>query len=369
MAHDVFVSYSSRDKTVADAVCARLESRGIRCWIAPRDVTAGSNYGAAIIDAIGESRVMVLVLSAHANASPHIPNEIERAVSKGIAVLPFRIEDVQPAKSLDLFIGSVHWLDALTPPLERHLDQLASSVEHLLGTVKERVVPPPPVPPPVPPPRPILAKVAAAALVVVAGLIWWLWPSAPASQTQVGRPPAVEGAPGTLPPGGGGVGAPAAGDIAGCWRWANNATVVIRGDGSMRVGPFDGQWRHTGGRGYVFQWPEPIDTLTLSPDGQRLEGANQYGVQVTASRVSGGPGIPGEWMWGGVLRVVADQSGGVTMGPLAGSWQLINAGQRAFRVTWPKIQDTITLSDDGSSLQGGNQYGAPVSGTRLASGC
>ena len=116
MAHDVFISYSSKDKATADAVCARLESRGIRCWIAPRDVGPGANYGAEIIDALRGSRALVLVLSAHANASRHIPNEIERAVSHGVPVLPFRIEDVQPAKALDLFIGSVHWLDAMTPP-------------------------------------------------------------------------------------------------------------------------------------------------------------------------------------------------------------------------------------------------------------
>ena len=42
MAHDAFISYSSKDKTIADAVCARLEARGIRCWIAPRDVRPGA---------------------------------------------------------------------------------------------------------------------------------------------------------------------------------------------------------------------------------------------------------------------------------------------------------------------------------------
>lgn len=163
MAHDVFISYSSKDKATADAVCARLETRGIRCWIAPRDVAPGANYGAAIIDAIHGSRALVLVLSAHANASRHIPNEIERAVSHGVPVLPFRIEDVLPAKALDLFIGAVHWLDAMTPPLDRHLDQLADSVDRLLGAS-----PPSPSPVPPPPPRPDVVKVAALAVAALA---------------------------------------------------------------------------------------------------------------------------------------------------------------------------------------------------------
>jgi hypothetical protein len=120
MAHDVFISYASGDKLVADAVCAKLEASGVRCWIAPRDVLPGVHYGEAIIDAIHECRIMVLVFSSKANLSGHIPKEIERAVSAGVTVMPLRIEDVAPAKSLDYFIGSVHWLDALTPPLEQH---------------------------------------------------------------------------------------------------------------------------------------------------------------------------------------------------------------------------------------------------------
>src|ERR1700688_982920 len=117
MAHDVFISYASGDKPVADAVCAMLESHGIRCWIAPRDVVPGMHYGEAIIDAIHECRIMVLVFSSKANLSGHIPKEIERAVSQGSAIMPLRIEDVVPAKSLDYFIGGVHWLDAPTAPI------------------------------------------------------------------------------------------------------------------------------------------------------------------------------------------------------------------------------------------------------------
>lgn len=133
MAHDVFISYASGDKTVADAVCASLESHGVRCWIAPRDVLPGLHYGEAIIDAIHECRIMVLVFSSKANLSGHIPKEIERAVSQGSAIMPLRIEDVLPAKSLDYFIGSVHWLDALTPPLEAHLERLTANVQTLLA--------------------------------------------------------------------------------------------------------------------------------------------------------------------------------------------------------------------------------------------
>jgi photosystem II stability/assembly factor-like uncharacterized protein len=129
MAHDVFVSYSSKDKITADAVCAKLESNGIRCWIAPRDVTPGLEWGESIVEAIEQSRIMVLVFSADANASPQIRREVERAVNRGVVILPLRIENVLPGRALEYFIGNVHWLDAMTPPLEKHL-------QHLTGTLK-----------------------------------------------------------------------------------------------------------------------------------------------------------------------------------------------------------------------------------------
>jgi len=144
MAHDVFISYSSKDKTTADATCATLEAKGIRCWIAPRDIRPGADWGEAIIDAINGSKMCVLVFSNNANTSPQISREIERAINKGIPVIPFRIENVMPAKSLEYFLSTPHWLDAFSPPLEKHLDYLAAVSRSVLDGV------PAPTPVPVP---------------------------------------------------------------------------------------------------------------------------------------------------------------------------------------------------------------------------
>jgi hypothetical protein len=132
MPHDAFISYSSLDKAAANAACAALEAAGIRCWIAPRDILPGKEWGEAIIEAINGSHVLVLIFSANANASPQIRREVERAVHKGIPIVPLRIEDIVPTHALEYFIGTVHWLDALTPPLENHLRRLTESVKALL---------------------------------------------------------------------------------------------------------------------------------------------------------------------------------------------------------------------------------------------
>jgi hypothetical protein len=133
MSHDVFISHSSRDKLVGDATCAALEARGHRCWIAPRDIVPGQEWGEAIIDGIRGARVFVLIFSGNANESHQVRREVERASSLGLPVIPFRIEDVAPSKTLEYFMSSPHWLDALTPPLRKHLDYLGDVIGQILS--------------------------------------------------------------------------------------------------------------------------------------------------------------------------------------------------------------------------------------------
>jgi hypothetical protein len=133
MAHDVFISHSSKDKPIADAVCATLEAHGVRCWVSPRDILPGLDWSEAVIDAITESRVLVLVFSSNANASVQVKREVQCAFEKGLIVIPLRVEDVAPSKALEYYIGSVHWLDALTPPLERHMLHLVQTLKLLLS--------------------------------------------------------------------------------------------------------------------------------------------------------------------------------------------------------------------------------------------
>lgn len=129
---DVFISYSSKDKNVADAVCHGLENQKIRCWIAPRDVIVGKSFEESIIGAINRSRILVLIFSANANLSQHIENEVRSSWKRGIPIIPFRLEDIPFNSVMDYYIGSRHWLDGMTPPLEKHIDELAVKVQGLL---------------------------------------------------------------------------------------------------------------------------------------------------------------------------------------------------------------------------------------------
>lgn len=131
-ARGVFVSYASEDRDIAFRLCAVLERDGLPCWIAPRDIVPGSNYAEAIIEAIDRSRLMILVFTTDSNNSPQVRREVERAVSKDLTILPFRIHETPPSKSLEYFISSSHWLDATGGEMERHLAFLAQVVRSLL---------------------------------------------------------------------------------------------------------------------------------------------------------------------------------------------------------------------------------------------
>ena len=113
--------------------CATLETKGIRCWIAPRDILPGEKWPPAIVSAINKCQLVVLIFSSNANVSPQVEREIQRAFEKGLIVIPLRVEDVTPSGSLDYYLGPVHWLDAITPPMERHIEGLAATVKLLIS--------------------------------------------------------------------------------------------------------------------------------------------------------------------------------------------------------------------------------------------
>jgi adenylate cyclase len=133
MAHDVFLSHAAADRAAALAVLDGLERAGIRCWIAPRDVPAGSEYGQEIVDAVKGCRVFVVIFSSNANSSPHVRREVERAVSSDRSIVPFRVENIMPTGAMEYCLGGTHWFDALTTPLDPHVANLVTTVRRLLG--------------------------------------------------------------------------------------------------------------------------------------------------------------------------------------------------------------------------------------------
>ena len=128
----IFLSYSSKDKLIADAICSRLENQNIRCWIAPRDVMPGRSYSGEITRAIQQCKVLVLIFSGDSNSSQQVLREVQLAANSRLHIVQFRIDPAVPNDDLEYYLSGPHWLDALTPPLQNHLERLKASIQTLL---------------------------------------------------------------------------------------------------------------------------------------------------------------------------------------------------------------------------------------------
>lgn len=122
-----FISHAKEDQKAAHAIAAALEARGLKCWIAPRDVRPGRTYGDEIIKGIEHSRCFVLVLSKTSNDSAFVAREVERAISKRKLIFTVRIDPVEPSSSLELFISSTQWIDAFSDR-SAEIDRLADLI-------------------------------------------------------------------------------------------------------------------------------------------------------------------------------------------------------------------------------------------------
>ena len=120
-----FISHAKADAKKAQEIAASLEERGLKCWIAPRDVTAGRTYGDEIIRGIESAKAFVLVLSKGSNGSAFVAREVERAVSKQKPIFVIRLANIEPAPALELFISGTQWIDAFPGKLGPHIGKLA----------------------------------------------------------------------------------------------------------------------------------------------------------------------------------------------------------------------------------------------------
>jgi tetratricopeptide (TPR) repeat protein len=127
----VFISYSSKNGDVANALCAAIEGLGVSVWMAPRNVAPGMHYGESILHGINAAKLMIVVFSSDSNKSGQVLREVERAVSKGMPIITVRIENTLPTLAMEYFLSSQHWLDAFAPPLDQHLRTVADTVRRM----------------------------------------------------------------------------------------------------------------------------------------------------------------------------------------------------------------------------------------------
>jgi TIR domain len=191
----IFISYSSKDRDVAETICQALEVRGQNCWIACRDVGAGENFQEAIVRELRSAKVMLLVFTSNANNSDEIKKELVLAGRHQVTVVPVRVEDVVPNDAFAYEFATRQWVD-LFEDWEREIELLAARIGQILQSAAPRDGS---AETPLPPRRIvkrsskqpwIWSSALAAALVVIGGGTLYMRSSAPkpASATQAPAP-------------------------------------------------------------------------------------------------------------------------------------------------------------------------------------
>ena len=133
---DVFISHHTASSLqVVEAIANKLESNGIRCWYAPRD-TEGA-FAGSIAEAINACSAFLIVLNKPASESPHVLNELNMVTSRlarkeNVSIMPFHIADKDISADARYYLGRIHWIDAMTPPIEKRIDELTEKMLHVL---------------------------------------------------------------------------------------------------------------------------------------------------------------------------------------------------------------------------------------------
>jgi hypothetical protein len=155
MAGHVFISHGSENRDEANELCAYIESRGVKAWIAPRDVRPGIDYSEELQAAIESCAAFVVLVTDMANKSPYVRAETEMAFSSHKPIFPVRQTDIKPAAGLALFLKIRHWTDAYGKHRESAMERLALELQTVVGVAPSAPGPAPaPAPPPAPPPSP-----------------------------------------------------------------------------------------------------------------------------------------------------------------------------------------------------------------------
>lgn len=106
----VFISYASSDKSTAKKLCEYLEEHSLKCWIAPRDVTAGNDYAGDITRAVRNADSMVVILSDTSVNSPHVLNEVSLGFSNRITIVPYCLGNAHASDSLAYYLAAKHYV-------------------------------------------------------------------------------------------------------------------------------------------------------------------------------------------------------------------------------------------------------------------
>lgn len=131
----VFISHSSEDVHVANELVELLESAGVQCWYAKRDIQGGKKYNKEVSRQIKESEFLVVLLTHAAYKSKHVETELALASKFETALLPIRLDTSNTPDGFTYFLELSQWIDAVVPPGGKAVSDLKRISNEVLKVV------------------------------------------------------------------------------------------------------------------------------------------------------------------------------------------------------------------------------------------
>lgn len=131
MSHEVYICYDDHDEITANAICHVMEENKIKCWLMSRDLGV-DHVVDGVLEAINQSKVMVLIFSNYSKNSNYVNTEVDIAFTDEIPILVFKIDESKLDGGLEFFLSNKHWLDAYPNP-EVKFENLIRDTSKLLG--------------------------------------------------------------------------------------------------------------------------------------------------------------------------------------------------------------------------------------------
>jgi hypothetical protein len=102
----VFISYSSVDQRVAEAVAAVLDRTRVPYFLHKKDIDWGSHVTARVQEGLADCAAVIVIISPASLKSHWVPFEVGHAMGTGKLVLPFL---VHPSLDLPGYLADLHY--------------------------------------------------------------------------------------------------------------------------------------------------------------------------------------------------------------------------------------------------------------------
>jgi hypothetical protein len=89
----IFLSYSRKDKEIANTLVEGLSANGIPVWIDNVHIEGGLKWDSAIETALEKTQILILLLSKSSVSSENVKDEVSYALEENLEFIPVLIEE------------------------------------------------------------------------------------------------------------------------------------------------------------------------------------------------------------------------------------------------------------------------------------